>query len=395
MKRAALGGNVLVLMGSFVLGAAFSQVLDPVHGRRRRALIRDKAVSAVHAAGDAAETTSRDVANRSRGVLAGIRSRMTSEDVSDDVLVERVRAEMGGVVSHPHAVSVTAEAGYVTLRGPILMDEMDEAVRRATAVRGVTEVDNQLQPHASAEGVPGLQGAGGPRRAGGRFELWQQHWSPTARLLAGVSGAALAAWGGSRAGLIATAVGGTGLVLLARAATNLELRRLFGIGAGRHAVVVQKTLHLAAPIEEVYEIWSRYENFPALMENVREVRRSEGDGGGARAHWCVTGPLGLPVYFDTVETRRIPNEQIAWKTIEGGLVAHAGIIRFDGDAGGTRVHLQMSYNPPGGALGHALAVLLGADPRQTMHLDLVRLKSLFEDGKTRAHGRSIDREAIG
>jgi uncharacterized membrane protein len=383
--------NVLVLIGSFVLGATVSQVLDPAHGRRRRALIRDKAVSAAHAAGDAAEATSRDVMNRSRGVLASIRSRLTSEEVSDDVLVERVRAELGGVVSHPHAVSVTADAGCIILSGPILADEMDDAVHRAAGVRGVRDVENQLVPHDSAERVPGLQGERNARRTRRRFELWQEQWSPTARLVAGATGAWLAAWGSRRTGLIGTTVGGSGLVLLARAATNVELRRLFGLGAGRHAVVVQKTLHVAAPLEEVYDVWSRYENFPAFMANVREVRRSDGE----RAHWCVAGPLGLPVYFDTVESRRIANEQIAWKTVEGSPVAHAGTVRFDETPEGTRVHLQMSYNPPGGALGHGLAVLLAADPRRTMHVDLIRLKSLLEDRKTSVRGRSVDHEALG
>jgi uncharacterized membrane protein len=44
--------------------------------------------------------------------------------------------------------------------------------------------------------------------------------------------------------------------------------------------------------------------------------------------------------------------------------------------------VQMDYVPPAGALGHAVAQLFGVDPRQAMHEDLVRLKSLLEDGRT-------------
>jgi uncharacterized membrane protein len=54
----------------------------------------------------------------------------------------------------------------------------------------------------------------------------------------------------------------------------------------------------------------------------------------------------------------------------------------------------MHYNPPAGAIGHGLSVLLGADPRRAMDKDLVRLKSLLENGKTTARGQTIGREAV-
>jgi uncharacterized membrane protein len=384
-------GSLLLLIGSFALGVAVSQLLDPVRGRTRRALIRDKAISATHVAGDALDTTSRDVANRGRGALAVLRSWLRPAHVTDEVLVERVRARIGGVVSHPHAIRVTAQEGRVILAGPILADEVDAAVRRAAAVRGVREVDNQLEAHETADGIPDLQGQPGRRREGARFELWQQQWSPTARLLTGVAGASLGAWGGYRGGPARIVTGAAGLTLLARAITNLELKRLFGVAAGRHAVVVHKTIHVAAPLEEVYDLWTRYEDFPTFMANVLEVRRSA----SGQAHWKVAGPGRMPVTFETVETRVVPNELIAWKTVEGSPVAHAGVVRFDENPEGTRIHLQMSYNPPGGALGHGIAVLLGADPRQSMHGDLVRFKSLLEDQTTSARGRRVDREALG
>jgi len=64
-------------------------------------------------------------------------------------------------------------------------------------------------------------------------------------------------------------------------------------------------------------------------------------------------------------------------------VHHAGFVRFDENRdGSTRVTVQMSYAPPAGTLGHAVAQLFGVDPRQAMHEDLIRLKSLLEEGET-------------
>jgi hypothetical protein len=54
----------------------------------------------------------------------------------------------------------------------------------------------------------------------------------------------------------------------------------------------------------------------------------------------------------------------------------------------------MTYTPPLGAAGHAVAWLLGADPRQAMHEDLVRLKSLLENGKTSVGRRTVTLEDV-
>jgi uncharacterized membrane protein len=40
----------------------------------------------------------------------------------------------------------------------------------------------------------------------------------------------------------------------------------------------------------------------------------------------------------------------------------------------------MSYNPPAGAIGHAIATLLGTDPKSEMDEDLMRVKSYIETG---------------
>jgi uncharacterized membrane protein len=72
-------------------------------------------------------------------------------------------------------------------------------------------------------------------------------------------------------------------------------------------------------------------------------------------------------------------------------VQNAGIVRFRPTAdGGTQIDVKISYTPPGGVLGHAVAALFGADPEGAMEEDMGRLKSLLEDGKT-----STDESRVG
>ena len=47
-----------------------------------------------------------------------------------------------------------------------------------------------------------------------------------------------------------------------------------------------------------------------------------------------------------------------------------------------RLDIRVSYNPPAGAIGHAIALLFSADPKHAMDDDLVRFKSLLEDGRS-------------
>ena len=71
---------VAKLGGGLMLGVIVGRFLDPYLGRRRRALVRDKAASAAHTAARTADMTSRDLVNRTRGVIASIRSRLLREE---------------------------------------------------------------------------------------------------------------------------------------------------------------------------------------------------------------------------------------------------------------------------------------------------------------------------
>jgi uncharacterized membrane protein len=383
--------NAINRAGALALGAGLMYLLDPRTGTRRRALLRDQIAHGINKSKDGLSATSRDVAHRSAGLAAGVTSRFKSAPVADDILTARVRAKLGRLVSHPHAIEVQSRDGRVTLRGPVLAREAGRLRGGVRRVRGVSEVIDELEVHDSAAGVPSLQEGGTPRRA--RRTWVQENWSPATRLLAAGAGAGCLAYGSGRrdaAGAL-LAIGGAGLFL--RAITNLEFSRLTGVGAGRRAVEIQKTITVGAPVDAVYAIWERYEDFPQVMAYVREVRPARTPG---QSHWVLGLPGGIPVEFDAEITRRVPNELIAWRSVEGSTVSHAGVVRFDPAAdGGTRIHIRFSYNPPAGAIGHAVSALAGLDLKSVLDEELVRLKTFIERGR-QAHDaaqRSADREA--
>lgn len=149
---------LLLFVAGAAIGAGLMFLLDPDRGNRRRALARDKALSAGRRAGDELGAKARHLGNRARGLVASARSRFQAEEADDEVVEERVRADLGRVVSHPTSILVRVEHGVVTLGGPILVQEREALISAVRRVRGVRDVEDRLETHQSAAGVPGLQG---------------------------------------------------------------------------------------------------------------------------------------------------------------------------------------------------------------------------------------------
>lgn len=361
-------------------GALAEYLLDPDLGRTRRARVRDKGVHIVHRSRGGVGILGRDLSNRSRGAVAGVRYRFVGRKVDDRVLSERVRAELGRHVSHPHAVEVNVDEGHVTLDGHVLEREARRTCRAVARIPGVKSVEASWTVHRDTEGVIQLQGGGRPRER--VPEIFQQCWSPTARFLAGVTAAV--AWGMARRlprPLVWMVRAGC-VVLTARAVTNLPLKRLSGIGAGRRAVDIEEAISVAAPAEDVWPLLSDYSLFAKCMPDVLEVRRS---ADGRRSRWVISGPAGVPVSFEATETNREEGREISWQTTEGRLIAHTGTLRLTSEGvDHCRIEVRLAYNPVIGAVGHAMATLLGADPARKLRQDLMRLKSLIETGRPMA-----------
>ncbi|HEX5576619.1 MAG TPA: SRPBCC family protein [Gemmatimonadales bacterium] len=358
------------LFTGVVVGAGAMYLLDPDRGARRRSLLRDQGIHASHKVRDGFAGAARDARNRTAGVAAQVRSRIQQDRAGDDILTERVRSAIGRAVSHPGAITVNVFEGRVTLGGHVLADELPELIRRVGRVRGVSEVGNELEMHATAENVPSLQGIGHRRQ----LSQTQGNLRPVTRLLLGTAGSLLAAQGVRKGGTAGAALSAVGAGLLAGAVGFDRSSGLVGFRS-RKSVEVEKTLSIGAPVEVVWEVWSNFENFPRFMAHLREVRKI--DEGHSR--WVAVGPGGVSVEWDAIVTDWVPKQFIGWTSIEGSEVATTGQVRFRRASDTqTEIDIRLEYAPPAGVLGHEVASLFGDNPKQAMDEDLARLKSLLE-----------------
>ncbi|MFN3651955.1 MAG: SRPBCC family protein [Armatimonadota bacterium] len=384
-----LNRNAALLLGGAGVGGALMYLLDPDRGRRRRAYLRDQAVHAAHAARSALATGSRDLANRSRGVVSEASGMIREKAVSDEVLVARVRAEMGHVVSHPRALHVEAREGRVTLSGPILRRDLPALRARIHRVRGVREVVEQLEVHDTPGDVPALQESPGEHGSGGT-----EMWLPATRLLAGAAGGALTAYGvaaARRRDPLGVPAGLLGAGLMLRSMTNRPLGEALALSGACCSGEFRQSMEIRAPAEEVYRFCSRPQNVPHYISYVKDVQRLSEN----RVRWVLAGPAGMTLELDELMSEPVPGRRMEWRSAPGAMISFEGSLEVHPTSDHScRLEMEMRYGLPGGRVTEALASLFGASPQQCMRGDLMRLKSLLETGKATVGGREVYREEM-
>lgn len=210
------------------LGAGLMYVFDPERGKRRRALIHDRATHVVGAARVALDRKAHDIGNRARGLVAETGAALRCKTVSDDVLAERVRSQIGRAVSRPRDVEALANEGRVTLRGVVRAGEVGRLLRRVAGVRGVRSVESQL----NVKGRHGGEQEDGSANGKGAVARTRRSLSLPSRLLSTFAGSGLALYGARRRGVVGSVVSIIGMRMLTRGLGNKRLHQ--GNGASEN-----------------------------------------------------------------------------------------------------------------------------------------------------------------
>jgi uncharacterized membrane protein len=212
-----------------------------------------------------------------------------------------------------------------------------------------------------------------------------------------IGGAFLGLWGiknKSAGGALAAVLGG---VLAYRGATGhcpvYERLGRNGTDQARRSkggIKIAESVVVHRPAAELYRAWRDFSNLPSIMRHLESVENLD----GRRSRWRAKGPLGTLVEWDAEIVRDFEGELITWQSLEDSDVVNAGSVSFIPVRGGraTEVKVILRYDPPGKALGAALATLLGENPSRQVREDLLRFKERMEAGETQsaAGGRSSD-----
>jgi uncharacterized membrane protein len=213
------------------------------------------------------------------------------------------------------------------------------------------------------------------------------------RLASALAGAAVMAFS-LRRGRVARLLVPLGGHLIVRGITGrCAINRAIGRNSARHAQVaspvasvaggagikVERSVVIERPPDELYAFWRDFENLPRFMDHLDSVTTIT----PLRSRWTARGPAGARLSWDAEIHNERPNELIAWRSLPGSDVANAGSVHFTplGDGRSTEVRVVLSYEPPAGRLGSAVAKLFGEEPHQQVQEDLRRFKQVMESGE--------------
>ena len=133
---------------------------------------------------------------------------------------------------------------------------------------------------------------------------------------------------------------------------------------------VEESITVDVPVTTAYNQWTQFEEFPRFMSGVERIeQRSD-----KMTHW-VTSIGGQRREFDARITEQIPDERVAWTTVEGE-VQQAGVVTFHRlDDGHTKIMLQMETDPQ--RLADTIGDKMGF-ARQQVKSDLKHFKQFIE-----------------
>jgi uncharacterized membrane protein len=137
---------------------------------------------------------------------------------------------------------------------------------------------------------------------------------------------------------------------------------------------MRKSITVNRPVEEVYAFWRNFENFPRIMPFLDTVQAHNG-----RSHWSASAPADMNFEWDTEITEDIPNQRIAWESVEGSDFQNSGSVSFKPASAnrGTEVTLTLDFD----RVADAATKLMGAAPELIAYKALYDFKSLLVTGE--------------
>lgn len=135
------------------------------------------------------------------------------------------------------------------------------------------------------------------------------------------------------------------------------------------ATTVEREIDIDLPVREVYDQWTRFEEFPSFMSGVDEVRRIDDQ----HLHWRVSVG-GVTREFDATITEQEADSKIAWRSTS--LPRQSGMAQFEAlGHSRTRLRVSLDWEPEG--LVETVGAALHIDDAQVAR-DLQKFKRLVE-----------------
>jgi len=192
------------------------------------------------------------------------------------------------------------------------------------------------------------------------------------KLIYGLKGASGSGAGLAILGTMVMALAGGYLIYRRREGHGLLEDR--GVG-GSGEVTIKRKIIVNRPLEEVFNFWRDFDNFPQFMKHVDSVTKT----GKMVSHWVARAPGGKRVEWDSEITEIKENELIRWRSLSGSDVHNEGRVIFRRvPEGGTKVEVEFTYHPEERTARSGFSKFLNFLTTHYIKGDLWRFKHILE-----------------
>jgi uncharacterized membrane protein len=137
------------------------------------------------------------------------------------------------------------------------------------------------------------------------------------------------------------------------------------------------TTEIAAPVEQVWEIWSDLEAMPRWMRWIESVVTLDDPD---LTEWTLTAQ-GFRFQWKARITRRVPAQQLHWESV-GGLPTKGGVRFYPLGPNLTAVKLGVSYELPAMLAPLMEPTIMGGIVNRELQANLDRFRDLVESNTT-------------
>ncbi len=139
---------------------------------------------------------------------------------------------------------------------------------------------------------------------------------------------------------------------------------------------IEKTIHINAPVEEVFEYIDDPRNDPEWMPDMVEVHDVEGPPGVGRQFRWTFKMVGVPLKGHSATIEHVPNRRTVTESKGGVSSTWFADVEPAGD--GTKLTMKVEYAIPVPVLGKLAEHLVAKRNKQNFELSVDNIKQILE-----------------
>ena len=141
------------------------------------------------------------------------------------------------------------------------------------------------------------------------------------------------------------------------------------------AVNIRICFIVKAPRKLAYDSWRNLERLPRFLKHVKKIEVID----EIHSRWILKTPGRVPsVEWNAEIIDQEEGRELSWRSLPGSKIETAGKINFADTTGGTEVNVLITYRPPAGYIGTAVAGFVNPTLKKMVEEDLSRFKKYIE-----------------